>query len=797
MASVLSIADIRYFNSYDSETQKLLYSKWNFNFEIYASEFDLKEKTKLEIFDDFLLRNDTFFQSEPNYLEISDKTPSYLKPTVVKEELKKYFNPMTNEIINYNNKYAQTIHPGYINIQEPDTYIIVTQLVKEQFDLIFYKDDQIRRLQDFYFSDDDGIYSKFNFDFLKYSNDFKVYGNNFVIFTDFISRVVWSSGSYIGAVGYGIPYGFKEYFIQTERLLDYMSKYGVTSIWKNVCVKNEYNINYLAYAEDNNLPTDNLENAREHYLRWGQFKQIEIKFIEKQLTTVENNMNSTCSIFTGKTIGTGFLYKNKDDDPNIYIVTCSHIIDKTNLSTIKATFGINDNSRNNNTATAEFRVMGRDIFTDIMIAVYDPELPYNKSFKPDLSIYTPLRINLTSDYKIGENTYSIGNLGMSDNSSLISGRIIDPHYHGDFYPESTYIPESILINFIGNGGLSGAPIFKENNDKEVVGILLGSIKNGTYAVGLSSFILENILTNIISRWQVFSKLYVDDPTKLQIFTKNGLTKRWMATITSYYNPKYSPTQNINLGNFPYTGGLVIHDFILGFNNITSTYIFDSDTLTREGTTVIEGPLLKSNMYNRFVDSGKTPIVLKSVAFLNGLTGQFTKYYFGKYSNQDAFWQFTYGAFPLGLVPAPSGYYNSFTPLNAKLYFEYYYFNGKEWILETEELGGNTSDWFTTYTNALGNRFYQSKWDFPDILLTYTESYINRLDNPSSIGTGLFGPLGISDKTNESKSDSVSNNEKVDNGSENIINSGVSNVQIINDNKKGSSLFNPNDCAPLC
>ena len=385
MASVLSIADIRYFNSYDSETQKLLYSKWNFNFEIYASEFDLKEKTKLEIFDDFLLRNDTFFQSEPNYLEISDKTPSYLKPTVVKEELKKYFNPMTNEIINYNNKYAQTIHPGYINIQEPDTYIIVTQLVKEQFDLIFYKDDQIRRLQDFYFSDDDGIYSKFNFDFLKYSNDFKVYGNNFVIFTDFISRVVWSSGSYIGAVGYGIPYGFKEYFIQTEGLLDYMSKYGVTSIWKDICIKNENNINYLAYAEDNNLPTDNLENAKEHYLRWGQFKQIEIKFIEKQLTTIENNMNSTCSIFTGKTIGTGFLYKNKDDDPNIYIVTCSHIIDKTNLSTIKATFGINDNSRNNNTATAEFRVMGRDIFTDIMIAVYDPELPYNKSFKPSNS----------------------------------------------------------------------------------------------------------------------------------------------------------------------------------------------------------------------------------------------------------------------------------------------------------------------------------------------------------------------------------------------------------------------------
>ena len=39
---------------------------------------------------------------------------------------------------------------------------------------------------------------------------------------------------------------------------------------------------------------------------------------------------------------------------------------------------------------------------------------------------------------------------MSDNNSLISGRIIDPHYFGDYYPDSTYIPESILINFNQN-----------------------------------------------------------------------------------------------------------------------------------------------------------------------------------------------------------------------------------------------------------------------------------------------------------------------------------------------------------
>ena len=803
MADIASIDKIRYFNSYDSETQKLLYSKYNFNFETYALDFNLKEKTKLEIFDDFLLRNDTFFQAEPSFPEISDKTPSYLKPTVVKEELKKYFNPMTNEIINYNNKYAQTVHTGYMNIQDPRSYDSIFELVKKQFDLYYYKDDQIRRLQDYYFSDDDGIYSKFNFDFIKYSNDFKVYGNNFIIFTDFISRVVWSSGTIIGAYGYGTPYGFKQYFIQSEGLVDYMSKYGSTSIWRNVCLKNEYNINYLAYAEDNNLPTDNLENAREHYLRWGQFKQIEIKFIEEPLSTIENNMNSICTILASGNTGTGFLYKNKDDDPNIYIVTCAHILGKSNLSTIKATFGYNDNSRNIVTETAEFRVMGRDIYTDIMMAVYDSELPYNQTFKPDLSKFKPLRINLTSNYKIGDNTYTIGNLGMSDNNSLISGRIIDPHYFGDFYPDSTYIPESILINLIGSSGISGAPIFKENNDKEVVGLVLGCIKDGVYTVGLSSFILENLLTNIIARWDFYSIVYKDDPVKLQVFTKNSITKKWMGTVTSYYNPQYSPTQNRNLGNFPYTGGLIIHDFILGFNNITSMYIFDSDSLTREGTTLINGPLLNSKMYNKFIDSGKTPIVLKSMGFLNGLTGQYARYNYGKYGNQDAYWQFTYGLSPLGYINTPPDSQNSFVAQFGKIFFEYYYYDGQEWILDSEELGGNDSKWYTTYTDALGNKYYQSKWEFPQILLTYTQSYIHKLDNSTLDGNGLFNPLGskIGNKLIESDnygSDNYgsgnygsgtygSGNYGSGNFGSGIYSSDVSNVKMVGSNR-GSTTF---------
>ena len=40
-------------------------------------------------------------------------------------------------------------HSGYMNVQDPNTYVSITQLVRQQFELIFYKDDQVRRLQDY------------------------------------------------------------------------------------------------------------------------------------------------------------------------------------------------------------------------------------------------------------------------------------------------------------------------------------------------------------------------------------------------------------------------------------------------------------------------------------------------------------------------------------------------------------------------------------------------------------------------------------------------------------------------
>ena len=81
MADTLSIGLIRYFNVYDKQTKKLKYSKKNFNFDLYKKDFNLNDKTKLEIFDHFLIANNTAFFNEPSFPNKGTTTPSYLKPT--------------------------------------------------------------------------------------------------------------------------------------------------------------------------------------------------------------------------------------------------------------------------------------------------------------------------------------------------------------------------------------------------------------------------------------------------------------------------------------------------------------------------------------------------------------------------------------------------------------------------------------------------------------------------------------------------------------------------------------------
>ena len=57
------------------------------------------------------------------------------------------------------------------------------------------------------------------------------------------------------------------------------------------------------------------------------------------------------------------------DDENIYVVTCDHLLGNDNLTSFFASFNTVDNTRTNVSTTAEFRVVGRDRFTDILVGI--------------------------------------------------------------------------------------------------------------------------------------------------------------------------------------------------------------------------------------------------------------------------------------------------------------------------------------------------------------------------------------------------------------------------------------------
>jgi len=710
--------DLRYFSTYNPITKLLEYSKYTFLFEMYEKDFNLENKTKVEIFDDFLERNET----------------DWRKIVYVKPDLKKYFGPMTQEVLDYNDKFAATFYIGSMNVGIPDNYVSESTIIENQWKLVNYGINQTRRLSDYFFTNTDILYTKYNFNFEKYSTDYQVYGNNLVVFTDFVFRTLQFNDHPTGLYGNSDPGFLSIYFLEIPDLRDYLSEYGCTSIWKNVTTKNIDNIDYIAYGKLKKLPYTDRDLLMEDYLRWGQYEKLEIIFNPVEETSVEINLQSICNIYTSKTIGTGFLYQSSDlSSDETYIVTCAHLIDVSNLDTFRASFNVNQIDPNVLNNVAEFRLMGRDLYTDILVGIFDATLPFNKSNNVNISQYKKLRINDTFTAKQGDEVYTLGSIGYIDNDSYLEGKIMDPKYYGNFDTKSTTIPPTYLVDMRGAGGISGAPLFSKNNDKEVIGMIAGKIED-KFLIGLTPFYLDNIVSNIIQNYEFYSILYKDDPIKLSFFLKNGFPKKWLGINAYYYNHKLSKQYFKSLSNFNYLGGVFISEFILGYNWIKDCYVYDTDSLSKEGVFVFNSPLINSNMYKRHVDSSRKPIVMTALSFYEGLTGVYKKMQLGKYGNQEGLYNLYYGLTTTGAVNTSNfgdGYFNSFARTLSNVIIEYYYYDGLNWIFETEEIGGNSKEWFTTYVDNLGNKFLQNRFELPLFLVPYTKSYVTSFSKNAS------------------------------------------------------------------
>ena len=203
-----------------------------------------------------------------------------------------------------------------------------------------------------------------------------------------------------------------------------------------------------------------------------------------------------------------------------------------------------------------------------------------------------------------------------------------------------------------NKGLSGAPVLiKESNQYKLVGMVTCTIgENKNYTVALNNYSIKTVVTSIINNFNESNVYYQNDLLRYNIYIKQGLTKKWLGIFGYYNDPINIRQKNSSLINLKYNGGLVITKFILGFDFVKEKYVYETDSLIKGSVIPINGPLLESKIYERYIESNKQPIVIKSMTFYDAIKIQYYKFNIGKYSNQNGFFRFNYGFLPLGNFP---------------------------------------------------------------------------------------------------------------------------------------------------
>lgn len=732
--STVLLEDIIYFAGFDSNTKSLLYTKYNFNFELYKNDFNLNflVTDKKNIFVDFLSRNNFSFD----------------KPYNVLPSLQKYFLPITQEIIDYMNKYGFVIHTNYINIKDPITYIEYSVLNETQFDMINYDDTQIRFLQDYYWNVDGRLDTKWNFDFSQYSIDFNIYGSKLLIFTDFVVRCLALSGVKAGYIGYGTVPSFQKYFIQSSNLKQYIYENGITSIYKNVR-KSVDNIDFISYGKINNLDIfKTIDELKTHYYSYGQFERRIIPLIDNNTTTIINKTSEFVgTIFSDVGIGTCFLCKNSiNSNGDLYIVTCCHLV-KNKIDIVYATFeNYDEKLLTVNVVTAAFRFTGYDEFTDVYVGYFDKDLAYNISHNVDLSLFSPINIDLSYTLKVNEEIFTVGNIGYEHNLVPIYGKVMNPEIKSDFL-ETKFLenPNVILTNLPICKGYSGAPLLVNNGSNIIcVGMInhyLGN--NPVYSGSISGFVLGNIVGNIIAKYTYNAPLYINDIQGLNYQIRNGYNKRWLGVLWNYFHPFISLERHPKLQALRWTGGMVVEDFILGFDYVNKKFITDFNESTEQNIVKIQTPLTKTKMYSRFLFSGKTPIVIKSLLFFSSITSEYKKFYIGKFGNQTSYSNIIYNLSFSGVLPTTAitneEFSNKIIGLYTDIEIEYYYYNGVEWILDTEIISGNGPEKYNIYIDKLGYKFIQHVLELPIILIPYIGNFISESGTKSKSKLGVKSP----------------------------------------------------------
>ena len=178
-----------------------------------------------------------------------------------------------------------------------------------------------------------------------------------------------------------------------------------------------------------------------------------------------------------------------------------------------------------------------------------------------------------------------------------------------------------------------------------------------------------------------------------------------------------------LSNLSYVGGLLLTNFIIGFNYKTNEFVYTAKDLSNLNVFEIKGPLLNTSMYIKFIQNGNVPLVIKAIYFHDAIRNEYNRFNIGKFGSQKSYSNFVYGNQYITMLKLnDKKYYNIFFTMYPRIIIEYFYFDGIKWVFDIEYIGGNTPDWFVTYTDNMDNSYYQHKFEYPLILLPYFKKY---------------------------------------------------------------------------
>ena len=609
------------------------------------------------------------------------------------------------------------------------------EFITEPYDL-----STVPLLNEFLYRGNKGLYTKYNFNFDLYSQDFNVFGSKLMIFTDFNLRMNYLSGNALGFIGFqNIPSSFDKYFDLTESgqktLLEYLKNSSIYSPFKTVA-HSLPNIDYSAYVVVINSKYNNLNltaaDALKYFLKNGQFQQDSVPFISPLDDEIIQLSNSVCTVFTKNMSGTGFLVAPPpanavlNNKLQVNLLTCYHLIaGDNNKDTIFVSVALNGKS-----IKLQFKVIGYDIHTDILVATYDPTLDYNLTFFPDedniRANLKSLTLNCDVPQYIGQTISMIGNPGLIDNNSFISGIIMDPKYSGDFNQRQFLAsPTSILSTMHIETGVSGSPLFvKDETTGKLVCMGMVNSKLGQdnqYSMAISSVLFFGVYKNAIGRW-VLSNGYNNDINLIRKNVSDIFPLKWLGCRMTYYNPANSESIDPAFNSFPYAAGVIINQFVLGFNNISRSYVTQYDKLSEQGVIQINTPFLNSKIYQRYSNNNQVPIVLLSVELYDRVKGQYSDFLLGKYLDENSLSLITYEMAQSATVLNEPKYTNKYLRQYAPITFKYAYYNGKEWLNDVETIGGNSSDWYNVITGPSGDVYKQHVFEYPLLWKVYLGAY---------------------------------------------------------------------------